>query len=90
MAQQILSQTQQQRMQLILAPQLRQSLEMLQVPVLELQTLIQNELQQNPTLEEKLTDSKDRLEVEPINDEKEEAAPEGDFDEQFEALAKLD
>lgn len=91
MPQQVLSQTQQQRMQMILAPQLRQSLEMLQVPVMELQTLIQNELQQNPTLEEQLTDSKDRLEVEPISDDKDDAAaPEGDFDEQFEALAKLD
>lgn len=90
MAQQILSQSQQQRMQMILAPQLRQSLEMLQVPVLELQTLVQNELQQNPALEEQLTDSKDRLEVEPISEEKEEPAPDGDFDEQFEALAKLD
>ena len=90
MAQQILSQSQQQRMQMILAPQLRQSLEMLQVPVLELQTLVQNEIQQNPALEEQLTDSKDRLEVEPISEEKEEPASDGDFDEQFEALAKLD
>ena len=90
MAQQILSQSQQQRMQMILAPQLRQSLEMLQVPVLELQTLVQNEIQQNPALEEQLTDSKDRLEVEPISEEQEEPASDGDFDEQFEALAKLD
>ncbi len=92
MAEQILAQTQQQRMQLILAPQLRQSLEMLQVPVLELQTLIQNELQQNPALEEELTDSKDRLEVEPIEPDSDEEANnvEGDIDEQFEALAKLD
>ena len=90
MAQQILSQRQEQRMQLVLAPQLRQSLEMLQVPVLELQTLIQNELQQNPTLEEKLTDSADRVEIEPIADAAEDAAPEGNLDEQFEALAKLD
>jgi len=91
MAEQVLSQTQSQRMQLILAPQLRQSLEMLQVPVLELQTLIQNELQQNPTLEEEVTDSTDRLEVEPNKPDAEEANNvEGDIDEQFEALAKLD
>ena len=90
MAQQYLSQTQTQRMQLVLAPQLRQSLEMLQVPVLELQTLIQNELQQNPALEEQLTDSNDRIEVEPMAEDRESPAPEGDFDEQFEALAKLD
>jgi RNA polymerase sigma-54 factor len=78
-------------MQMVLAPQLRQSLEMLQVPVMELQTLIQNEIQQNPTLEEQLTDSNDRLEVEPMAGDSEEANNvEGDIDEQFEALAKLD
>lgn len=90
MAEQYLSQTQQLSQRQILAPMLRHSLEMLQVPMLELQTLVQNELQQNPTLEEELTDSNDRLEVEPISDDKDDAAPEGDFDERFEALAKLD
>ena len=91
MAEQLLGQTQSQRMQMILAPQLRQSLEMLQVPIMELQTLVQDELQQNPILEEELTDNKDRLEVEPTKeDENQVDAPEGDFDEQFEALAKLD
>ncbi len=93
MAEQLLGQTQSQRMQMILAPQLRQSLEMLQVPIMELQTLVQDELQLNPILEEELTDNKDRLEVESTKTETEdeqERAPEGDFDEQFEALAKLD
>lgn len=90
MADQILSQTQSLRQQLVLAPQLRQSLEMLQVPVLELQTLIQNEIQQNPTLEEELTDSNDRVEVESIKDEESEPSSDGDVDEQLEALAKLD
>jgi RNA polymerase sigma-54 factor len=90
MADQYLSQTQQLSQRQILAPMLRHSLEMLQVPMMELQTLVQLELQQNPTLEEEITDSMDRLEVEPISDAKEEEAPEGDFDEQFEALAKLD
>ena len=52
MPSQTLSLMQSQRLQMILAPQLRQSLEMLQAPILELRTLIQNELQQNPTLEE--------------------------------------
>ena len=94
MAQQYLAQTQSQRMQMVLAPQLRQSLELLQVPVMELQTLIQNEIQQNPTLEEKLTDSMDQIEIEPIADKKEEDPNVdkdfADFEEQFQALAKLD
>ncbi len=94
MAEQYLAQTQQQRMQMVLAPQLRQSLEMLQVPIMELQTLIQQEIQQNPTLEEQITDAKDRIEVEPIADEKEDENPLNnefsDFEEQFEALAKID
>jgi len=47
-----LTQSLQQRMQLTLAPQLRQSLEILQVPALELRSLIQQEMEMNPTLEE--------------------------------------
>lgn len=95
MAEQYLAQTQQQRMQMVLAPQLRQSLELLQVPIMELQTLIQQEIQQNPTLEEQNTDAMDRIEVEPIVDEKEEEENPlrnefSDFEEQFEALAKID
>lgn len=91
MVDQTLSLRQQQTQTLILAPQLRQSLEMLQVPVQELQTLIQNEIEQNPTLEEELADKNDRLEVESIKDEDTpEDAPEGDIDEQLDALAKLD
>lgn len=52
MAEQYLSQTQQQRQTMVLAPQLRQSLELLQVPVLELRSLVQQEMERNPTLEE--------------------------------------
>ena len=54
---QSLALTQEQRQIQTLAPQLRQSLELLQVPVLELQALIQKELQQNPVLEEKGSDA---------------------------------
>ena len=39
-------------LQQILAPQLQQSLHLLQVPTLELRSLVQEELQQNPLLEE--------------------------------------
>jgi len=87
-AEQYLAQTQQQRLQMVLAPQLRQSLELLQVPILELRTLIQEELQQNPTLEEETPDT-DRIEVEP-SDKKTEEAQELDFKEEYEVLARLD
>lgn len=50
----MLTQTQDQRLQQVLAPHLRQSLEVLQAPVLELQTLIRQQLEQNPALEERL------------------------------------
>lgn len=54
MASQTLSLSQSQRQLQILAPQLRQSLEMLQLPMLELRAMIQQEIEQNPTIEEAL------------------------------------
>jgi RNA polymerase sigma-54 factor len=72
--QQNMSQTQ------VLAPQLQQSLQILQAPMLELRTLIQQEVISNPTLEED--------EMEPtIEDKKQEH---DEFQEEFERLAKLD
>lgn len=52
MANQGLQQVQKQAQTLVLAPQLRQSLKILQAPTLELRNSILEELQQNPTLEE--------------------------------------
>src|SRR5579885_1016921 len=43
---------QRQTQSLVLAPQLRQSLKILQVAAMDLRTVIQEELQSNPTLEE--------------------------------------
>jgi RNA polymerase sigma-54 factor len=88
MGQQTLSLSQQQRMQMILAPQLRQSLEMLQLPILELRTIIQQELEQNPTLEESPSDN-EQIEIESGSSELEDNK-ELDFDKDFEALAQLD
>ena len=87
-----LSQIQDQRLQQVLAPQLRQSLELLQVPILELRALVEQELQQNPTLEEKAEKNTEQIEVEQGTDketpEKEEQL---DFEkEDFEVLARLD
>ncbi len=88
---QTLSLSQSQRLQMMLAPQLRQSLEMLQLPILELRTLIQQEMEQNPTIEE-APNQKDTIEIEPGNGEvnEKEAQEEMDFEKEFEALAKLD
>ncbi len=52
MATQGLQQVQKQTQSLVLAPQLRQSLKILQVPTLELRATILEELQTNPVLEE--------------------------------------
>ncbi|MFC1498800.1 RNA polymerase factor sigma-54 [Verrucomicrobiota bacterium] len=88
MQSQTISLQQRQQLQMILAPQLRQSLEMLQVPILELRAMLQQEIEQNPTLEEKI-ESTDQVEIEPeVKDEKDEH--ELEFDKEFEALAQLD
>jgi RNA polymerase sigma-54 factor len=90
MAEQYLAQTQQQRLQMVLAPQLRQSLEFLQVPILELRTLVAQELQENPTLEDQPVEAV-QLEVEPGGkDDEPEENKELDFKEEFEVLARLD
>jgi len=83
-----LSMNQSQRMQMILAPQLRQSLEMLQVPILDLRAMIQKEIEQNPTLEI-IAPEGPTLEIEKAPGEKSDNS-EMEFDKEFEALAKLD
>jgi RNA polymerase sigma-54 factor len=75
-----LSQTQSLSQQQVLAPQLQQSLQILQAPMLELRNLIQQELCTNPTLEEEITEPT-------IEDKKQEH---DEFQEEFDRLAKLD
>jgi len=88
MVNQSLSMTQEQRQIQILAPQLRQSLELLQAPMLELRALVQQELQRNPTLEEKPPKTLS-IEIEPggsaVDDAKELA-----FKDEFEILSRID
>jgi RNA polymerase sigma-54 factor len=67
-------------MQQVLAPQLQQSLHILQAAALELQNIVQQELQTNPVLEEETG----TLETE------EGSKDDGEFQEEFERLAKLD
>jgi RNA polymerase sigma-54 factor len=75
-----MQQTQSMSMQQVLAPQLQQSLIILQAPMLELRNIVQQELQTNPVLEEEAG--------EPTPEE--EARQDDDFKEEFDQLAKLD
>jgi len=80
MATQGLHQFQNLSMQQVLAPQLQQSLQILQAPTLELRNIVQQELQTNPVLEEEAG----AYELEqPSGDDSE-------FQEEFERLARLD
>ena len=67
-------------MQQVLAPQLQQSLHILQAAALELQNIVQQELQTNPVLEEETS----------TFDSEEGSKDDGEFQEEFERLAKLD
>ena len=74
-------------LQQVLAPQMQQSLQLLQAPTLELRQLIHQELQTNPTLEELTTDVVSiEAETETPDDRKEKE--ELDFKEEFEAGAR--
>src|SRR5216110_2393965 len=79
-----MQQSQHLALQQILAPQLQQSLLILQTPLLELRNLVQQEMEINPVLEE--------LPDEPSSDAQGEAEPsDGDnFKDEFEKLATLD
>jgi len=79
-----MQQSQSLALQQILAPQLQQSLLILQTPLLELRNLVQQEMETNPVLEE--------LSDEPSIDGPNGAEPSADnnFKEEFEKLARLD
>ncbi len=83
-----LSMSQQQRLQMVLAPQLRQSLEMLQVPIMELRNMIQQELETNPAIEDVETNDVSVEAEKP--EQREDDNSEMDFDKEFEILQKLD
>lgn len=88
MPEQTLQLSQEQRLHMVLAPQLRQSLEMLQAPVLELRAMIRAELDRNPTLEE-APPAAPQVEAETDVSEAE-SAKSLDFRKEFEILARLD
>ena len=77
-------QTQNLSLQQVLAPQLQQSLLILQAPLLELRNLVQQEMETNPVLEE-LPDA-----ANPDAPAESETPPDDNFKEEFDKLAKLD
>jgi RNA polymerase sigma-54 factor len=88
-----LHQVQRLSLQQVLAPQLQQSLHLLQVSSLELNQLVHEELQQNPLLEEQPKDEPS-VEADGSSDESgpvaDERSEEQEFKQEFETLAKLD
>lgn len=84
---------QRQTQQLVLAPQMRQSLKILQVAALDLRATIQEELQSNPTLEEMPMDDMSLEKATENNDNKgtpsDDSREELDFSKDFRVLEKI-
>src|SRR5438105_7098903 len=76
-------QTQNLSLQQVLAPQLQQSLLILQAPLLELRNLVQQEMETNPVLEELPNEPESPASTDT-------AAADQEFKEEFDKLAKLD
>src|SRR5436305_12582534 len=79
-------QTQNLSLQQVLAPQLQQSLLILQAPLLELRNLVQQEMETNPVLEE-LADPPN---PDAPPDSEASTTADDNFKEEFDRLAKLD
>ena len=84
MAGQGMHQSQNLSLQQVLAPQLQQSLLILQAPLLELRNPVQQEMETNPVLEELAT------EASADGTEESKTAADEEFKEEFDQLAKLD
>src|SRR5437763_4482962 len=83
MAGQGMHQSQNLSLQQVLAPQLQQSLLILQAPLLELRNLVQQEMETNPVLEELPNEAEEKPEPKSTSTDEE-------FKEEFAQLAKLD
>src|SRR5437588_9978185 len=81
-------QTQNLSLQQVLAPQLQQSLLILQAPLLELRNLAQQEMETNPVLEELANEAEE--EQPQKTEEKPSASSDAEFKAEFDQLAKLD
>lgn len=75
-------------LQQVLAPQLQQSLLILQAPLLELRNLVQQEMETNPVLEELANENEEQQP--PAQEEKKATTSDEDFKAEFDQLAKLD
>ena len=73
-------------LQQVLAPQLQQSLLILQAPLLELRNLVQQEMETNPVLEELANEVEEQQKPE----EKKTTSSDDEFKAEFDQLAKLD
>lgn len=84
---------QKQTQQLVLAPQMRQSLKILQVAALDLRAAVQEELQSNPTLEELPMDDvsleKEARNTDDNNTPADDPREEMDFSKDFQVLEKI-
>jgi RNA polymerase sigma-54 factor len=88
MAGQGMHQSQNLSLQQVLAPQLQQSLLILQAPLLELRNLVQQEMETNPVLEELATEPGPEEQQKP--EEKKSTSSDEEFKAEFDQLAKLD
>ncbi len=88
MAGQGMHQSQNLSLQQVLAPQLQQSLLILQAPLLELRNLVQQEMETNPVLEELANENEEQQP--PAQEEKKATTSDEDFKAEFDQLAKLD
>jgi RNA polymerase sigma-54 factor len=81
-------------LQQMLAPQLQQSLALLQAPLMELQALVNQELEQNPVLEEnpelELAQKEPDGEFDAEESPQDPAAPDAEWESQIERLTQLD
>lgn len=82
-------QVQKQTQKLIMSPQMQQAMHLLQLPLMELNAVIEQEMVANPVLEE-VQESQETAEEEAAQEDATEADPELDFDKEFDILARLD
>ena len=77
-------------LQQVLAPQLQQSLLILQAPLLELRNLVQQEMETNPVLEELANETEEQQQQQQKPEEKKATTSDEEFKAEFDQLAKLD
>ena len=87
---QLQSQVQKQVITIMMSPQMQQAIRLLQLPILELSQKIEEELAQNPVLEEAPLEAPAPEVQQPSETPAESRTDEVAFDKEFDTLAKLD